>query len=122
MTVILEPNLPEVAQEVPTGNAVAGFAYFTVIPAIFFLLMRPFKQDRFIRINAWQSIFLFALIFIEKHVPDVIELLGVNLDLTIHVWPFILYGTVLLWFVLVYKAFTKKLFKLPILGDLAEIL
>ncbi len=87
MTVILESNLPEIAQEVPTGNAVAGFAYFTVIPAIFFLLVRPFKQDRFIRINAWQSIFLFALIFIEKHVPDVIVWLGVNLDLTITSGP-----------------------------------
>jgi uncharacterized membrane protein len=47
----------------PTGlsiNAAAGLAYLTIIPAIVFLIVVPFKSSSSVRFHAWQSIFFFV--------------------------------------------------------------
>ena len=41
----------------PSGlsdNAAAGIAYITIIPAIVFLIIEPFKRSPFVRFHAWQ--------------------------------------------------------------------
>ncbi len=37
----------------------SGLAYFTVIPAIGFLLLQPYRSNALIRFHSWQSIFYF---------------------------------------------------------------
>src|SRR5579872_5032767 len=39
-------------------NLIAALAYVTFIPAILFVLIEPFKRNRFVRFHAFQSIFL----------------------------------------------------------------
>ena len=41
-----------------------GLCYVTLIPAIIFLVVAPYNQNRLIRFHAWQSIFLLSLIHI----------------------------------------------------------
>jgi uncharacterized membrane protein len=47
----------------PSGlsdNVAGGLAYITIIPAIVFLIVEPFKRSSYVRFHAWQSIFLFV--------------------------------------------------------------
>jgi uncharacterized membrane protein len=106
-------------------NIAGALAYFTFIPAIVFLLAGPFKKNRFIRFHAFQSIFLILaaavaslalkLVFL---VLSLIPWLGHLLLLLISVIVFL--GCVILWLVLMVKALQGELFKLPLIGDLAE--
>jgi uncharacterized membrane protein len=106
-------------------NIAGALAYFTFIPAIVFLVVEPYKKNRFIRFHAFQSLFLtvaavvaslaLKLIFL---VLSLIPLLGHLLLLLISVIVFL--GCVILWLVLVVKALQGELFKLPFIGDLAE--
>jgi uncharacterized membrane protein len=115
----------------PTGSAagttggmsdnVAGMlAYVTIIPAIIFLVIEPFNKNRFIRFHAFQNIFFhvawFALWMILAFVGH-IPVLG---WLTILIWPLIGLGGLILWIVLVLKAYQGQMFKLPFIGDMAE--
>jgi uncharacterized membrane protein len=137
MTEELEVNAPQANQELtqastmPSGMLMA-LAYFTVIPAIFFLLVKRFRQNRFVRFHAWQSLLLFGLVEIYGRViPGVVDWLnaadlpGFHLDMTEHIYRF---GpqpatlAIILWALFGLMAYRKKLFKFPILGDLAEML
>jgi uncharacterized membrane protein len=42
-----------------SDNAASGIAYITIIPAIVFLIVDPFKKSSYVRFHAWQSIFFF---------------------------------------------------------------
>jgi uncharacterized membrane protein len=106
-------------------NIAGALAYFTFIPAIVFLVVDPYKKNRFIRFHSFQSIFLtlaavvaslaLKLIFL---VLSLIPLLGHLLLLLISVIVFL--GCVILWLVLVVKALQGEPFRLPFIGDLAE--
>jgi uncharacterized membrane protein len=103
-----------------TDNVAGMLAYFTIIPAILFLVMDPYNKNRFVRFHAWQSVFfnlawwaLWIGLRIVVHIP----LLG---WLTIFTWPLIILGGFILWLVLVLKANQGQLFKLPVIGDMAE--
>jgi len=114
---------PAVAQANAGGMAdnVAGMlAYFTIIPAIVFLVIEPFNKNRFVRFHAWQSVFfnvawiaLWIALQIVVHVP----FFG---WLTVLVWPLVMLGGFIVWIVLVVKANQNQMFKLPVIGDLAE--
>jgi uncharacterized membrane protein len=103
-----------------TDNVAGMLAYCTIIPAIIFLVIEPFNKNRFVRFHAWQSVFfnvawigLWIGLQIVVHIP----FFG---WLTVLVWPLIMLGGFILWIVLVMKANQNQMFKLPVIGDLAE--
>ncbi len=85
---------------------------FGFITGIIFLLIE--KDNRFVRFHALQSIFTFAALFVVSMVINVIPLLG--LLFSILLMPV----SLILWIVLMVKAYQGKWFKLPIIGDLVE--
>lgn len=85
---------------------------FGFITGIIFLLVE--KDNRFVRFHALQSIFTFAALFVVNMVINVIPLLG--LLISILLVPI----SLILWIVLMVKAYQGKWFKLPIIGELAE--
>jgi uncharacterized membrane protein len=102
-----------------------ALAYFTVIPAIIFLLVEPYNRNRFIRCHAFQcilvaiagvalSIALRLVFFILTLVPILGHLTALLLSLVV------VLGWLCLWVVLAIKALQGEIFKLPLLGDLAE--
>jgi uncharacterized membrane protein len=106
-----------------SDNAAGALAYFTPIPAIIFLLVAPYNQKSSIRFHAWQSI----LLFVAAIVIDIA--LGIVLGVTLLFLGFFVYGLIwrlielcwlAIWLVPVINAFNGKLFKLPLIGDLAE--
>lgn len=102
-------------------DSVAGMlAYITIIPAIIFLVVAPYNRNRFIRFHSWQNIFfsiawcvLWMALSIFVHIP----IFG---WLSILISPLILLGGFIVWVVLLIKANQGQMFKLPMIGDMAE--
>jgi len=106
-------------------NVAGALAYVTVIPAIIFLRMMPFKRNQFVRFHSWQSILLvaagllvgvavkvaFAIVVL---IPRICYLLGWLAVILISL------GWLFVWLVVMVKAYQGELFKLPIIGDFAE--
>lgn len=103
-----------------SDNVAGALAYVTIIPAIVFLVLEPFNKKRFIRFHAFQCIF-FAIAW---------TVLWIILSFIGHI-PFLGWATVLLrplvslagfviWLILVLKAYQGQMFKLPVIGDIAE--
>lgn len=90
-------------------NLMGAAAYLLgFITGIVFLLVE--KEDKFIRFHAMQSTIVFGALFILGLVPVV----GLVLGVVIAPVSFIL------WLVLMWKAYSGEMFKLPIIGDFAE--
>jgi uncharacterized membrane protein len=120
--------LPAAAQGTTGGmsdNVVGMLCYITIIPAIIFLVMEPYNKSRFVRFHAFQNIFLhvaglvlwIALIIISAvlaFIPVLGHLVGFLLWMTLSL------GLLIIWIILLIKANQGLMFKLPIIGDLAE--
>ena len=106
-------------------NVAAALAYLTPIPAIVFLRVKPFKGNHFVRFHSFQSIFLTLaglavaivlriLFWLLSLIPRFGYLLAsLAVLLTVLAW-------VILWLVTIVKALQHELFKLPLIGNLAE--
>lgn len=108
-----------------TENVAGALAYLTFISATVFLARPPYNKNRFVRFHCLQCLFL-TLTWL---------LIGVVLKLASPILFFIpfvgplfvslisiiaLIAAVVLWVVLVVKAFQGEMLKLPVLGDFAE--
>lgn len=100
-----------------TDNLAGAIAYFTFVPAIGFLLLEPYNKNRFVRFHSFQSIFLniaWIVLWSALSVVRSVPLIG---------WAayiFLPLLGLLLWVVLIFKAYQGQQFKLPTLGDWAE--
>lgn len=103
-----------------TDNVAGMLAYVTFIPAIIFLVIEPYNKSRFVRFHAFQSIFLavaMIAISIALSVFSFIPVLGlILLPLHLLIWL----GLFALWIVLLLKANSGQMWKLPVIGDMAE--
>jgi uncharacterized membrane protein len=129
--VIRTPAMPPVtvtAASVPSqfkDNLLAALAYITFIPAVVFVVLEPFKRDRFIRFHAFQSIFLtvatmviaiaLRILYSILTLVPVVGYLMAWLAVAVAVL-----GWGILWLVLLVKALQGQSFRLPVIGSLAE--
>src|SRR5699024_10991143 len=92
----------------------AGFLCYLVgfITGIIFLVTE--KDNHFIRFHAMQSIVTFGGLFVINIVLGMIPILGWLVMLIMAPLTFIV------WIVLMLKAFSGKMYKLPIAGNVAE--
>jgi uncharacterized membrane protein len=111
---------PAVAASGLADNVAGALAYVTIIPAIIFLILEPYNKSRFVRFHSWQCIFFnvaWWILWIGLRIVIHMPFLG---WLTIFIWPVIWLGGFILWIVLVIKANQGQMFKLPVIGDLAQ--
>jgi len=107
-------------------ETIAGaLAYFTIIPAIVFLVLDPYNKNRFVRFHSIQCLLIWlagvvigAALKIVNVVLLIIPFLGHLLALLIS--GLIGFAAFVIWLVLVVKALQGEMFKLPVLGDFAE--
>jgi uncharacterized membrane protein len=107
-----------------TEPIAGALAYFTFIPAIIFLLLEPYKGNRFVRFHSFQCLLLCgaAILF-----AIALKLVGLLLFIIPVLGPLLVVlvssvvglGAVVLWLVLVVKAFQGDMFQLPLLGAFA---
>jgi uncharacterized membrane protein len=101
-------------------NVAGMLAYFTIIPAIIFLLLEPYNRSRFVRFHSWQSVFLnvaWWILWFGLRILAHMPFLGF---LTVLGWPLVIMAGFIVWIILVIKANQGQMFKLPVIGDLAE--
>ncbi len=132
------PSQPVLQGPAPTGegggmapNLAAMLAYVPLcfiglLCAILFgFIIEPYKNDRFIRFHAWQSLavhgaFLalwigwFTLSAVLVAIARVFAIVTVPISILVGL------GALILMVILMIKAYGKESFKLPVLGDWAE--
>jgi uncharacterized membrane protein len=114
------------APAAPLAENVAGMlAYFTIIPAIVFLLIEPYNRNRFVRFHSFQCLFvavgiivLDVALMIVSAIFHLIPVIG--WFITALMWPLYSLAVLALWLLLVIKAYQHQIYKLPVVGDLAE--
>ncbi len=103
-----------------TDNMAGALAYVTIIPAIVFLVAEPFNKNRFIRFHAFQCIFFavaWTVLWFALRIVVEIPVFGWA---TFFLWPLISLAGLIIWIILVMKAYQGQMFKLPVIGDMAE--
>jgi len=108
----------------PSGlsdNAAGGLAYLTIIPAIIFLIVAPFRNSSYVRFHAWQSIFLYiAWAAVHILVGVVQNFVPTVLFLTLTLWQFVDLAFFVILIIVFIRAFNGKRILLPVIGGLAE--
>lgn len=96
----LQPNVAALL------SYLAGF----VTGIIFFVIE---KDNKFVRFHAFQSLVLFGGLF-------VVQMVLIFTIVLIILVPILNIATLILWVVLMVKAYNGEMFKLPVIGDMAE--
>ncbi|HEY92817.1 MAG TPA: DUF4870 domain-containing protein [Dehalococcoidia bacterium] len=93
---------------------IAGLLCYVLgwISGLVFILIE--KENKFVRFHAIQSILVFGILNIVGIILSWIPLVGLFL------WPIISVLGLILWIVLMVKAYQGIMFKLPWAGDFAE--
>jgi len=117
--------IPATAQaQTKTGglsDTLAGaLAYFTIIPAIVFLLIEPYNRRRFVRYHAFQSIFFSVACMVASFALRIIAHMPVLRWSTLLLWPLLWLAELIVWLICVLKAYQGQMFRLPVIGNLAE--
>lgn len=118
---------PQPASSSGMGNNVAGLLcyLFGWLGGLIFLLIDPYKSNRFVRFCAFQSIFLdVAMIALSIGLSILVFLLaaithGVGGLLGL-LWPLVWLAYVGLKIFLMIKAYGNQEFKIPLIGELAS--
>ncbi len=106
-------------------NIAGALAYITFIPAIIFLLIDPYRRNRFLRFQSLQCLSLWLAMFVIAAVLRLAEpvlLLIPNFGYLLLVLIATVAGLAafVIWLVLVVKALQGEAFKIPLVGELAE--
>lgn len=95
------------------SNLAGALSYLLgFITGIVFLLIE--KEDRFVRFHAMQSVIVFGAIFIAATVINIIPILGQLISVLISL------GSVVLWIMLMVKAYQGEEWEVPYLGKIAR--
>jgi uncharacterized membrane protein len=103
-----------------TDNVAGMLAYVTIIPAIIFLVMEPYNKNRFIRFHAFQSIFFFVLLVVLGTALSILGFIPFLGLITIPLHFVLWLGGFVVWIILLLKANQGEMYKLPVIGDMAE--
>lgn len=102
----------------PAERAAAAVAYLPLVPAAVVLFLPAFRNNRFVRFHAWQSILLWGVFF-------VLTIAALFLSNVAAAMAFLLFGILaslamlFLWIVLSLKAWQGERFEVPLFGELA---
>jgi len=103
------------------SNVAGALAYFTIIPAIIFLVMEPYNKDRFVKFHAFQCLFLAAasfVLFFALSIVAVIPVIGWIIGLLLI--PLLGLSLFVVVIFTMYKAYNNEKFMLPVIGKLAD--
>lgn len=106
-------------------NFLGAFAYVSFVPALVFLLVDPYRKNRFVRFHSIQCL-LFGLVCVVLAVVVRVVFLGLLLIpivgplLAVLLIVVVALAAVFTWIVLIVKAFQGERFALPVIGNLSE--
>jgi len=103
-----------------TDNVAGMLAYMTIIPAIIFLVMEPYNRNRFIRFHAWQCLFFAGALFVLHAALSIFTFVPLLALMTVPLHVLVSLGGFIFWIIVLIKANQGEMYKLPVIGDLAE--
>ncbi|MES2392905.1 MAG: DUF4870 domain-containing protein [Acidobacteriota bacterium] len=95
-------------------NTAAALSYITIIPAIIFLVMEPYKRNDFIRFHAWQCIALAGVSVAARIVLMFLGFIGIMMSILVSL------AIVVFWLIALVKASQGERYHIPGVGELAE--
>lgn len=106
-------------------ETIAGALDYFLLPAIVFLLLEPYRSNRFVRFHAFQCIGAWIGVVILAAVLRIVSVVFVFVPFIgqLTAWLLAMFTSLavfLLWIVLIVKALQGEAFKLPWIGDFAE--
>jgi uncharacterized membrane protein len=106
-------------------NIAGALAYVTIIPAIVFLLIEPYNRNRFVRFHSFQCLFVAVALIVVDIALSIISAIFhlvpvIGWFVAALMWPLYALAVLALWLLLVIKAYQHQIYKLPVIGDLAE--
>lgn len=108
-----------------TSNVAAALAYVLgLITGIVFLVLEPYKRDRFVRFHAMQSILLCVAAIVFSIAWSILAdvLISISAWTAVALTPIgliIWLGFFLFWLFLMYQAYSNREFRIPIIGAIA---
>jgi uncharacterized membrane protein len=108
-----------------SDNSIGALAYFTPLPAIFFLAIRRYNKRPYVRFHSWQSLVFSAFVFIFSYLLNFVAPLTASLGIRGFLglwWLVVLFwiAVFLTWLWCVIGALNGKLCRLPVIGNWAD--
>ena len=120
------PTAPAVPGTAMSSN-VAGLLCYILgfITGIIFLVIEPYKNDKFVRFHAFQSIFFNVALIVFWIAYSIVA--SILTFVSVGIFGLVMAGLGLLislavlayWIFLMYKAYNNERYKIPFIGDLA---
>jgi uncharacterized membrane protein len=119
------PPQPQASSGLDENVASALCYAFTILTGILFLVLAPYNQNRNIRFHAFQSIFFGAgcmVFWIAFNILSIMaRMIATSFGLLFAVLSLPIWlAMVCAWLFLMYKAYNKDKFVIPVIGPLAE--
>jgi uncharacterized membrane protein len=114
------PAAPTASVGGMADNVAGMLAYITIIPAIIFLVMEPYNKNRFVRFHSWQCLFFAGALFVLHLGLSIFTIVPVLALVTFPLHLLVSLGGFILWIIVLMKANQGQMYKLPVIGDLAE--
>lgn len=109
----MDPNATAKTSTGMQANVEALLAYLVgFVTGIVFLIIE--KENKFVRFHAMQSIFVSGGLFVAQIIVGFIPYVGWVISILLSLLGLIL------WILCMFKAYQGELFKLPVVGDIAE--
>jgi len=120
------PRAPSSSTAGIEENVAAALCYLVgVLTGILFLVLEPYNRNPVIRFHAFQSIFAWIASIVVGMVLSTVSYIFVAVPfigwlIYILLWTAFSLGVLVLWVFLMYKAYNKERFVLPVIGEWAE--
>jgi uncharacterized membrane protein len=107
-------------------NVAAALCYLLlVLSGVLFLVLEPYNKNRTIRFHAFQSIFIWVAIVVASLAISIVSGIWALVPyagwmINSLLWSAFALAVFVLWLLLMYKAYNKERWVLPVVGPLAE--
>jgi uncharacterized membrane protein len=97
----------------------------TILTGVLFLVLEPYNRNRTVRFHAFQAIFFGVALLVAFIAANLISIMLLPIAFVGPAIAFLLHlavglGGFFLWLMLMYKAYNKERWVLPIIGPMAE--
>jgi uncharacterized membrane protein len=119
------PGPPPISLPGLEENVASALCYLVpVVTGVLFLFIEPYNRNKNIRFHAFQSIFLWIGVLLADAAVDIVfgGILGGpnSYELLRLVWTVFRLGVLALWLVLMYRAYMRQRWVLPVVGEMAQ--
>jgi len=106
-------------------NVAGMLAYITIIPSIIFLVMEPYNKNRFVRFHSFQNLFFAGALIVCWIAFTILSMVLAFIPILGHIvialcWFALALGSFVVWIIMILKANGGQMWKLPVIGDMAE--